>query len=194
MGKLREKFAWTEAKVKEKIRATTTLKAVVAAGGYDDLGEAAYPVIREMYGTLHEGDFDNLSEMGPWLSTHYDGFRDVVREELIKKGSVSCEEFWSDTKIKTKIKATDAFKALVQAQGYKGGIIRASAPVVEAIYGKVERKHFDTISDYLEFLWRHQRLIDELLTIVLKDDRFMRKWASGYSDLDARNYSPLAVR
>ena len=185
MGKLREKFPWTEAKVKEKIRATTTLQAVVEAGGYDDLGDAAYPLFREMYGTLHEGDFDNLSEMGSWLSTHYDGFRDVVREELIKKGTVSCEEFWSDKEIKAKVKATDAFKALVKAKGYEGSIIRASAPVVEAIYGKVERKHFDSISGYLEFLWKHQRFIDELLTVALKDRRFMSKWASGYSDLDA---------
>ena len=71
MGRLRERFPWSESTVKEKIRATTTLQAVVEAGGYDNLGEAAFPVIREMYGTLHEGDFDNLSEMGPWLSTHY---------------------------------------------------------------------------------------------------------------------------
>ena len=72
MGKLRENFPWSESTVKEKIRATTTLQAVVEAGGYDDLGDAAYPLFREMYGTLHDGDFDSLSEMGPWLSTHYD--------------------------------------------------------------------------------------------------------------------------
>ena len=179
MGILREKFAWTEAKVKEKIRATKTLRTVVNAGGYDDLGNAAYPVIREMYGTLHKGDFDNLSEMGPWLSTHYDGFRDVVREELIKKGKVSCEEGWSDDEIKRKIKITKAFKALVEAEGYEGSMVRASAPVIEAIYGKVERQHFDSISAYLEFIWKHQKFIDELLTIALKDDRFMRKWEKG---------------
>ena len=176
MGKLRENFPWSESTVKEKIRATTTLQAVVEAGGYDDLGDAAYPLFREMYGTLHKGDFDNLSEMGPWLSLHYDLVRDVVREELIKKGTVSCENFWSDKEIKGKIKATKAFKALVKAKGYEGSIIRASAPVVEAIYGKVERKHFDSISGYLEFIWKHQRFIDELLAIALGDDRFMRKW------------------
>ena len=177
MGKLRKKFAWTEAKVKEKIRATKTLQAVVDAGGYDDLGNAAYPLFREMYGTLHKGDFDNLSEMGPWLSMHYDGFRDVVREELIKKGTVSCENFWSDKEIKGKIKSTQAFKALVKARGYEGSIIRASAPVIEAIYGKVERKLFGSICGYLDFIWKHQKFIDELLTVALKDDRFMRKWA-----------------
>lgn len=48
--------------------------------------------------------------------------------------------------------------------------------MIEALYGKVKQKHFDNISDYLEFLWKHHRLIDELLTIALEDDRFMRKW------------------
>lgn len=62
------------------------------------------------------------------------------------------------------------------ANGYKSSIIRASASVIEALYGKVKQKHFDNISDYLEFLWKHHRLIDELLTIALEDDRFMRKW------------------
>ena len=177
MGKLREKFRCTKSEVKQTIRATKTLQAVVEAGGYDDLGEAAYPVIRELYGTLHKGDFDNISEMGPWLSMHYDLCRDVAREELIKKGMVSCEDGWSDAQIKRKIKTTKAFKALVKAKGYEGSVIRASAPVIEAIYGKVERKHFDSISGYLEFLWKHHKFLDELLTVALGDDRFMRKWA-----------------
>ena len=159
-----------------RLRTTKALQAVVEAGGYDDLGDAAYPLFREIYGTLHKGDFDNLSEMGPWLSTHYDGFRDVVREELIKKGKVSCEEGWSDDEIKRKIKITKAFKALVQADGYEGSMVRASAPVIEAIYGKVERNHFDGISDYLDFVRKHQKVIDEILAIALGDDRFMRKW------------------
>ena len=89
---------------------------------------------------------------------------------------MSCEEGWSDKEIKRKIKATKTFKALVKAQGYEGSIIRAYAPVIEAIYGKVERKHFESISGYLEFMWKHQRFIDELLAVALKDRRFMRKW------------------
>ena len=165
--------------MKIRLRTTKALQETVEAGGYDDLGEAAYPAIREIYGRLHEGDFDSLSEMGRWLSMHYDGFRDVAREELIKKGTVSCEDGWSDKEIKRKIKATQAFRALVKPGGYEGSIIRAYAPVLEAIYGKVERKHFDNISGYLEFLWKHQRFIDELLTVALRDDRFMRKWENG---------------